>query len=168
MLNMRMSDGTSYNPARDIVNLFGPVAEHAIAKLHPTRWHEAIRDYAEKTNLDPKLMADGIDALRKFVFEASAFPSTQVGVPWTNSGLADLPKPVLIAIVSQIGMGMMAAFYNAVQNSVRMGQNAPGAAVLAAQADEVAAAIKQCESPRAADRRIKRARARGTQTPDLS
>lgn len=142
MLNMRLSSGQLYCPARDILQLYLPVAEEAIKRLAPGRWHAVVRDYAQHHGVTEEDMARGVAALREFIHQCSAFVSTEIAIPWTNSGLAALPNPVLMCLMFQLGVGFTATYYNAVQHSVRAATSPPGADPFGAQADQVMHAMK--------------------------
>ena len=127
MFQIRGSDGKAYRPGRDISYLFPDIAQAAAFRLCKDSWHEVTRDYAQFSGLKEADLAKGTAALAQFCNMVCNIGYKDIGTAWMNSGLGSLPKPVLMAIMFELGVGFTAAWYNAVRETTQAGQAAPGA-----------------------------------------
>jgi len=147
-------DGRVYRHDRDIVYLFQDLVRKACYNLARDSWHEVIRDWAAHSGLTEADLVKAAVAMRKF-FELTCNTDVRdLATAWVNSGLYEIPRPALMALMFQIGVGCTATWFDAVRDVTRAGRAAPGMDLVGEAAERAAAAAKldrPAERHRAAD-----------------
>jgi hypothetical protein len=143
MLQIRGSDNRVYRPGRDLAFLFDPICRKAAYRLAATSWHSVIKDYAAFSGLTETALVDGAVCLAKFQKLCGNSDVPNFAAAFTNSGLAGLPHPVLLAVMFEVGLGTCAAFFNCVREAIKLGQASPGAGAVEDMAQRAAFAIKK-------------------------
>lgn len=141
-MQIRGSDGRAYRPGRDISYVFQKISRHASYRLARDSWNEVIRDYASFSGLTEQALIPAGEALAKFYALVTSGNIDNMAQAMFNSGLTDLPKPVLMAVFFELGAGVMSEFFNAAREVTQLGKSAPGADSMADAALKAAWAVK--------------------------
>lgn len=132
MFQIRGSDGRAYRPGRDIGYVYPDIARYAMYRLCKASWHDVIKDYAEYTGLTEQALAEGAAALGRFIDVTANTGVQDVATAWVNAGLDRLPKPVLLAVMFELGVGLTATWFKAAKEVTRAGHRLPGGAAYGA------------------------------------
>ena len=134
-------DGRAYRPGRDIYYLFEPIASRACHRLARDTWHDVIRDYAAYSGLSESDLVPGATALKLFYELSSKVGVTDFATAWVDSGMASLPKPTLMALMFELGVGLCATWFNCSREVTIAGQSAHGQDKVGELADRMASAV---------------------------
>lgn len=153
MFQTRDRHGDSYNVGRDIINFFPVIARATSYRLGTDAWSPLLADWAKHSELDPAELSDAATALAQFIVATTAGGTGTLADAWYQSGLLRLSKPAQVALLMQLGSGLMAAYFQSVRDSQRVGYTPRGTATTLELSEQIGHALA-ADSDRVRARRM--------------